>query len=115
MEQYLQLSEEALLVEIGKAAELAELGALPKSVAQLRQEGQAWVEDQSQKLKKALCGDANIKKAAGEGFSQRLVELVCTALEAAHFGTAITPVAVLLCRRGLSRLCSDAWGSSTGP
>jgi hypothetical protein len=107
--ELLDLSLEELETEIGKQLALEELGALPPSLAGLRERGERWVRANAGKLKASVCGNKTVRDLAVQGFSAELVNAVLGLVEAIVSGTAAAPLAILLCRRGLQVMCSEEW------
>jgi hypothetical protein len=105
----LDLSLEELETEIGKQLAIEELGALPPSLAGLRERGERWARANVGKLKAVVCGNETVRDLAAQGFSAELVNAVLGLVETIVLRTAVAPLAVLLCRRGLQVMCAEEW------
>jgi hypothetical protein len=68
-----------------------------------------WCETNKQRLKRIICSNQDVRQLAKDGFSVELVAAVLALLESLSLGTAASPLAVLLCKRGLTDLCSEVW------
>src|SRR5688500_7838060 len=96
-----EANEDDLLMEIGKALLSDSADALPRSRQEIIELSRRWVDAQTINCRNILCGNRVIKELGGEGFSSQVVAAVAALLETAAFGTAATPLAFLLCRRGI--------------
>lgn len=103
---YLSRSEEELLVELNKIV-FHDPTALP-STKETIDRVNSWIKSNRKKLSNILCTNKKIRDLAEGGFSYELVITVFAALEAYHFGTAASPLAVLICKKGLAEYCKSA-------
>lgn len=106
--------EEELLIEIGKAILPSSLNALPRSRREILELSNRWVSVQTDKCRHLVCSNATIKELSDDGFSSQLVAALIALLETITIGTATTPLAILLCRRGIKHLCKDEWRQDEG-
>jgi hypothetical protein len=105
----LTMSEEDLLAQIGRELEKDEVQALPQSVQSLRRRAERYLASKADELRAALCPNKQLRSLAEGGLTADLVQAVLTAIEAGTLGTTATPIAVLLCRQGLTTLCNESW------
>jgi hypothetical protein len=109
VKQLFQKSEDELLVEIGHILSKNDLTALPRPIEELKDGATRWIQANWESIKRQLCSNQTIRQLAAKGFSAELVAMVLALLEKLSLGTAVSPLAVLLCKRGLQGMCSDYW------
>ena len=103
------LDESDLLVETGKGLFEAEFSVAPIPDSVLVERVKRWIRRHAEELQLVICTKPAIQDVAQKGFSGELAMLVAGALESIVAGTAISPLAIYLCRRGLETLCSATW------
>lgn len=109
----LDKSEDELLAEIGLALSESDLMALPESAKHLRKKASQWIVASWDSITSQICANQIIRQLAEDGFSAELVSAVAALLESLSLGSAVTPLAVLLCRRELKHICRDYWGQDS--
>ncbi|MEM7476954.1 MAG: hypothetical protein AAF483_18370 [Planctomycetota bacterium] len=103
IEKYLQLSEDELLIEIGRTVD-NELGALPPTLTELSQRGKSWLADNSQAIRVVVCPKFASLARKHLGFSE-LAAAIGALLESQFSGTAWSPLAVYICKVGVTTFC----------
>lgn len=103
-EKYYSFSESELLVEIDKLV-FDDFNATPKALAEAKRRAEAWLSTKKVELSSAVCGNKKILTLRSKGFTLELVMAVFAAIEASAFGSAASPLAVLLCKRGIDNFC----------
>jgi hypothetical protein len=106
---FMTMNEDQLLATIGERLEKLELRAVPPRLEVLKQRAEKWLRANRDKLRKLLCHNQKVRHLAKNGFSADLVVAVLALIESLSLGTAASPLAVLLCRRGITSLCEDIW------
>jgi hypothetical protein len=104
-----ELDEEQLLRSIEQALASEELGAAPLSPQQLRKKAREYANAIREKSASAICNNKTIRDLASGGVTGQLVAAVAGVIEALTIRSAVTPLAMLLCKEGLSRLCANTW------
>ena len=107
--QILNKSQDELLVEVGRALCAGDLTALPQTPQQLKNRASRWIDANWETIKSRICSNKDVRQLAKDGFSAELATAVLAMLESLSLGTSVTPLAVLLCKRGLQKICSDCW------
>ena len=102
-------SEDDLLLEIGYRISENDHFALPPGTDRLRKNALRWIESIKHKYIKVICRDEKIHGLAEDGYSFALVSAVLALLESIAIGTAASPLAVLICKRGIQKLCAEEW------
>lgn len=104
------MEDEELYAEIGKRLTPAGVCYIsaphPKS---FQIKGQKFFFGMQTRLQEIICTSTTIKSLAQKGFSTELVAAVLGLIESLAIGTAATPVAALICKRGLNQLCNKVW------
>ena len=107
--ELMKKSQDELLVEIGRALAATDLTALPQTPEQLKRHASRWLDTHWEAIRQRLCSNDKVRQLANDGFTAELTAAVLGLLESLSLGSAVTPLAVLLCRRGLRNVCSDHW------
>jgi hypothetical protein len=105
----LNASEDDLLIEIGKRLTLEETGFLPPNLKAMGERGRRYVAAQTEKLRATVCSSNAVRSAADSGSQAELVSAVAGAIESIVAGTSLTPLAILLSKRGLQNFCEREW------
>ncbi len=100
----IEKSEEELYLEIGEFL-FKEMNALPKSKDEIITLTKGWIEQNNIYFKSKICGNDRISKIRKSGDMIELVSAVMAAIEASSLGSAVSPLAILLCKQGLNKLC----------
>ena len=103
------LSEDDLLELIGKDITANERGALGLSTKQLIERANRWLKANLEDLKTRICGNATVRVCLESGDNTALIGAVSSLIENVCVGTSASPVAILLCRRGIGHLCETEW------
>ena len=104
---YANQDEDSLLLEIGRAISISDQNALPPTESNLRKQAERWIGGQSERLRDILCSNQAVRSFSKSGFSNELVLEVIVLIESLAYGVASAPLAVLLCKRGIEKLCKD--------
>lgn len=112
------LSDEALLAEIGRDIARQEKGgvlARPPSFRQLTRIAKDWLEYRNEQIRLAVCRDQNLRTLAqSEGSTrEQIFKIVADVLGGLAFYVPIGTVAEILVRRGLPSYCDTIWKSGT--
>jgi hypothetical protein len=103
--KYLDFEEEELIFELDSIL-FDELHLTSKDKEEVRFRINSWIDTQREHLKELICTINIIKLAQKDEYYFELVACVFGALEAAKLGTATSPLAVLLCKRGIHKICN---------
>jgi len=105
------LSESDLFAEIGRELERDQMQAFPQSVELLRRRGERFFASKLAEVRASICPNKTLRTLAAGGVTIDLAQAVLATLETSTLGTAATPIAVLVCRQGLTSLCNESWSS----
>lgn len=108
-ESLLEATEDELLEILGRHLVQDEVPALPLSGKELRRIASDWLQSNSETLRACICTNKQVQELARTGFSADLLVAVLALVESLAFGTAASPLVVLLCRRELGSLCRNEW------
>lgn len=103
------MTDEELLIELGRAIAKEEKHVIPPSKQSLRKKSLRWLEKRTAEIRQIICKDKRVKEFVHNNNSTELLIAVMALLESLAFGSAAAPLAVLLCRRGINTLCKDVW------
>jgi len=106
----ISLSEDELLIELGKALEADSLGAFPRPIVVLKQRGREFFERKLGECQEIICPNNTVRELALGGFTAELVAAVAGLIESITIQSAVAPLAILLCKKGLTTLCAQKWG-----
>ncbi|WP_438423275.1 hypothetical protein [Aquimarina macrocephali] len=104
--KYLDLSESELILELDRIV-FDDFTATPKSPEEVKGRLEAWLSSKKVELKEIICKNNSIKHLRTNEENLALVTAVFAALEASLFGSAASPLAVLLCKKGIDKLCDN--------
>ncbi len=110
--EFLSLNEDELLIEIGLALDKDSLDAFPKPIAILKQRAEKFLIVQKKEYQDLICNSKKIQALASEGFTTELVAAVIGLIESITIGAAVSPIAILLCKKGIANFCSVHWGET---
>lgn len=105
----MEMSEEELLVEIGKRLDRGMVGAFPKPIPILKQRGEKFFQSNLGKCRETICPNKTIQELAQDGYTIELISAVAGLIESLTISVAVTPLAILLCKKGLFSLCQESW------
>lgn len=109
-EKLLNASDDELYAEIGKHLMLEETGFLPSSIKAMQERGQRYLSANLEKLTNAVCLNETVRRTAESGTRTEIGAAIAGAIESFVVGTAVSPVAALLCKRGVHNMCASHWG-----
>ncbi len=108
LDDYLQLDEESLLEELGAALLGTGPGFGPSDIERSVRYAQSWLTQRTDDLRRDVCGEVWSKLEHGGGFDALTdAAIVADALQTAFGRPTANIVAVILLRRGLSKLCDE--------
>jgi len=105
----LSSTEDELLLDLGRALTEEDLGALPQNLDALRERSTRWLNARKTQLQSLICKSEKVQQLATTDNSLELLVAVIDVLESATLGTSAAPVAAILCKRGLRKLCAAHW------
>jgi hypothetical protein len=109
LDTYFEMDDRALLVSIGNALDEDSRAAFPAPVNQLLINARNYINSKLSDYQIVICGNAAIKKLATDGFTTELVAAVIGLIESITISAAVSPVAILLCKKGLLKICDGTW------
>ncbi|MEO3407386.1 hypothetical protein AAFN85_25935 [Mucilaginibacter sp. CAU 1740] len=106
---YFEMDDRDLLLSIGNALDEDSRAAFPAPVGQLLLNAKNYIHSKLGEYQIRVCGNDTVKELATGGFTTELVAAVIGLIESVTIGAAISPVAILLCKRGVLKICDNTW------
>ena len=110
IERLMELSNEELLLEIGKAVQPVKIGIRIPSPDEVRLAATNWINEQKALLQKSVCSDSRISDFIGNPSTERRIEIIAVVADiiSTHFtGVPAFTLAVLLTKEGLVNFCGE--------
>lgn len=115
--RYLDMSEDELFREIGRALEPPDGRHGQEAIrgAPWRTRGQQWFEDHKQEIRTSICGNQAVKVSARKEDRISLVSNICDCLLATRGWPPVLSVAALVVRCGIKEICDGYTEAEGGP
>lgn len=112
------LSDEALLIELGRALfrnKGSGLQARPPNVKKIVDEARAWIVAKNGDLQAAVCADPRVRSAAlsEQDARAKLVRVIADVVTALAFYVPAGTIAEILVRDGIPEYCKPIWNRSS--
>jgi len=106
------MTEDELLVALGRQLAQHDEEALPASLAAARLRAEVWLRSNQKQLQDAICTSPKVRHVATHNEGE-LAAAVLDVILGAFGQVAPVTVAVLMTKRGVTRLCQQYWTSTT--
>ena len=75
----------------------------------MEERGRRFVIAKIDAITKSICSSDAVRRASEGGSDPELAAAVAGAIESFVMGTALSPLAALMCKRGVNNLCQEHW------
>lgn len=103
------LSEQDLLIRLGKELTADEQRALPLSTQELIERANNWLDVKTTQMRGVVCSNVNVKKYVSDSDYEKLLTTIADLIASVCGGVPAINVSALLIKRGLKKLCAQEW------